>query len=120
MRNNRYANEVMRLVREDAQIRRHDGILSDKERTIDNHRTKIEITARVLYECLMKMGVTREEIERKMQEIEERGWTVNPPGHYRICPECGKKVFDYTDATFEGTCMYCGKRVYMYPGDITE
>lgn len=94
--------------------------ISDKERANAQLRIKVELMVRVLWECLMEMGVTREEIDRKMDEISARGWTVNPSAYYRMCPKCGKKVFDYTAQVFEATCMYCGTKVPMYPGDIEE
>lgn len=100
--------------------RDHNSRLADKEREVTSHAKKVELMVRTLWECLQEMGVTREDLDRKIQDIEARGWAVNPSPYYRICPKCGKKVFDYTAKAFEATCMYCGLLVPMYPGDIEE
>lgn len=117
---NRRLEMEMRRFAERARDRGHNSKLSDLDRELTLHRSKVEYTVRVLWECLTELGVTREDFERKMKEIEERGWTINPTPYYRMCPKCGKKVFDYTDKAFEATCMYCGQIVNMYPGDIEE
>ncbi|MBR5976050.1 MAG: hypothetical protein IK020_12855 [Clostridiales bacterium] len=118
---NRDVYHVVRRMNEaDAKDRTQNSILADKEDELKTHRQKIVYMIRVLWECLMEMGVTREDVDRKMQEIEERGWTINPSGYYRMCPDCGKKVFDYTSRVFEATCVYCGTVVPMYPGDIDQ
>ena len=111
---------TQRRIDADAKDREHNSVLTDKEDALNFHRLKIEYMLHVLWECLMEMGVTREEVDRKMQEIEERGWTINPGGFYRKCPKCNMKVFDYTAKTFDATCMYCGTAVPMYPGDFEE
>ena len=113
-------HKVRREINKSDTERRHSSMLSDKQRELDSHSIKIEMVACVLWECLTEMGVTEEDLDRKIKEIEERGWTINPPSYYRLCPKCGKKVFDYTERAFEGTCMYCGQTVNMYPGDIEE
>ena len=110
----------MKMMDEARIEREHNSRLSDKEREIQSHRTKVELTVRVLWECLQETGVTREDLERKIRQIEERGWAINPDAYYRICPKCGKRVFDYTAKAFEATCMYCGQKVPMYPGEIIE
>ena len=113
-------HKISRMNEADAKDRAQNSALADKEVALQSHRLRIEYMVRVLWECLMEMGVTREEIDRKMQEIESRGWTINPSGYYRMCPNCGKKVFDYTSRVFEASCVYCGTNVPMYPGDIEE
>ena len=116
----RWVNQINREIRNGEIERRHNSQLADKQRELDSHSVKVGMVASVLWECLTEMGVTQEELERKMKEIEERGWSINPPSYYRLCPGCGKKVFDYTEKAFEGTCMYCGQIVNMYPGDIND
>ena len=32
----------------------------------------------------------------------------------------GKKIIENTRTPFEGTCLYCGKTVTIYPGDSIE
>ncbi len=113
-------HKVRREINKSDTERRHSSMLSDKQRELDSHSIKIEMVACVLWECLTEMGVTEEDLDRKIKEIEERGWTINPPSYYRLCPKCGKKVFDYTSRAFEATCMYCGQTVNMYPGDIND
>ncbi len=114
----RWAHQVNRDINKRDTERRHSNMLADKQKELDNHTAKVEMVARVLWECLSELGVTREELDCKMKEIEERGWSINPPSYYRPCPKCGRKVFDYTAKAFEGNCMYCGQTVNMYPGDI--
>lgn len=114
----RWVHQVSREIFNDQTDRRHNSVLSDKQRELDSHSTKIEMVVCVLWECLSEIGVTREELDNKIKEIEERGWAINPPSYYRLCPKCGRKVFDYTEKVFEATCMYCGQNVNMYPGDI--
>lgn len=116
----RERREIRRQNDKDERERRHNAVLSEKERELESHRAKIEISAGVIWECLSEMGVTSEDLEVKMKEIEDRGWAINPPSYYRLCPKCGKKVFDYTANVFEGTCIYCGHVVNMYPGDLAE
>jgi len=116
----KWVNEINREIRNGETERRHNSLLADKKKELDSHSIKIEMVVCVLWECLSEMGVTQEELNSKIREIEERGWTINPPSYYRLCPKCGKKVFDYTERAFEGTCMYCGQTVNMYPGDIEE
>ncbi|MBO4473901.1 MAG: hypothetical protein J5750_03200 [Clostridiales bacterium] len=118
--NGRLDRQMRHMLEADAKDRSQNSVLADKEDELRAHRLKIEYMIRVLWECLMEMGVTREDVDRKMQEIEERGWTINPSGYYRMCPDCGKKVFDYTSRVFEATCVYCGTVVPMYPGDIDQ
>ncbi|SMC68381.1 hypothetical protein SAMN06296952_2211 [Oscillospiraceae bacterium] len=118
--NQRIAHEVSRFMNERSTVRRHDSVISDKEREVDSKRLKVEIMALTLMELMPELGITREDMERKMKEIEERGWAINPPSHFCLCPKCGKKVFDYTEKAFEATCMYCGQNVPMYPGDTIE
>ncbi len=113
----RWAHQVNRALDKASTERRHNSILSDKEQEFDSHRIKVEMAALVLWECLSEMGVTREELNLKMKEIRERGWTITPPSFYQICPKCGKKVFDYTEKSFEATCVYCGQTINIYPGD---
>ena len=100
-------------------LQRHSSNLADKEAKLDSFRDKVDMTSRALLECLYEMGITREELELKIKEIRERGWTVNPPSLYKLCPKCGKKIFDYSDREFEATCMYCGTVVGVYPGDVS-
>ena len=114
----RWVNSIRREINSRDTDRRHNSLLSNKQRELDSYGVKVEMVAGVLWECLSELGVTQEDLERKMKEIEERGWSINPPSYYRVCPKCGKKVFDYTANAFEGTCMYCGQIVNMYPGDI--
>lgn len=116
----RVTHDVRKIVHERATIRRHDSMITDKKREVDAKRTKVKIMTLTLLELMPELGITREDIESKMKEIEERGWAINPPSYYRICPKCGKKVFDYTEKAFEATCMYCGQIVPMYPGDTIE
>ena len=116
----RLDREMRHMLDADAKDRSQNSALADKEAELRAHRLKVEYMIRVLWECLMEMGVTRDEVDRKMHEIEERGWTINPSGYYRPCPNCGKKVHDYTEKVFEATCVYCGTVVPMYPGDIEE
>ena len=114
-------NVKLRKIMEQSELERdHNSKLADKERELESKNMKIEFMVRTLWSCLTEMGATREDLERKLKEIEDRGWTINPTPYYRICPKCGKKVFDYTDKAFEATCMYCGQTVNMYPGDIEE
>ena len=112
-------HQTLRQNEADSKDRMKNSALADKEAALDIQRRKIEYMVRVLWECMAEMGVTRDEIDRKMQEIEERGWTINPDGYYRLCPKCGRKVYDYTEKTFDATCMYCGLAVPMYPGDAS-
>ena len=97
--------------------RRHNSILSDKQNDLDSYSVKVEMVASVLWECLSEMGVTQEELDLKMKEIMDRGWTINPPALYKLCPKCGRKVYDYSEKEFEATCAYCGQTVNIYPGD---
>lgn len=109
-----------KMIAEGQRARNLSSLYSDQERALDQHRLKVELMVRTLWECLMEIGVTREDVERKMDEISKRGWAINPNGYYRICPQCGKKVFDYTEQAFEAACLYCGTTVPMYPGDMEE
>ena len=118
--NRRYAHAVLRDIYNNQSERDHKSKLSDKEGTLDSHTVKVEMVAEVLLECLTEIGVTKEEIELKVKEIMDRGWTINPSSYYQLCPNCGKKVFDYTAKEFEATCMYCGQIVHMYPGGLNE
>ena len=111
---------ITKMMEQSVKERDLNSRLADKEREILSHSRKIELMVRILWECLQESGVTREDLDRKMKEIEARGWTVNPTPYYQICPKCGKKVFDYTAKVFEATCMYCGQIVPMHPGDIEE
>lgn len=119
-RRNREDPKIRKMMEEAQTARDHNAKLADKEREVEGHAKKIELMVRTLWDCLSEMGVTREELDNKIREIEERGWTVNPNPYFRICPKCGKKVFDYTDKAFEATRMYCGQIVPMHPGDTEE
>ena len=46
-----------------------------------------------------------------IQELVERAKTV---------PLSGKKVIENIKTPFEGTCLYCGNQVIIYPGDSLE
>ena len=81
---------------------------------------KIELMLRTLWEILGKMGVSGEEIQAKMQEIQARGMSLEPLDNLVICPTCGKKVPESSHKPFEGTCIYCGTTVPIYPGDSIE
>ena len=119
-RRNREDPQIRKMMEEAQTARDHNSKLADKEREIEGHKKKIEFMVRTLWDCLSEMGVTREELDNKIREIEKRRWTINPNPYFQICPKCGKKVFDYTDKAFEATCMYCGQTVPMHPGDTEE
>ena len=116
----RWAHQVSREIDNSWTERLQSSKLSDKQNDLDSYKVKVEMVALVLWECLSEMGVTREELDLKMQEIRDRGWTVTPSSLYKICPKCGKKVYDYSDKEFEATCAYCGQIVNIYPGDTNE
>ncbi len=81
---------------------------------------KIELMVRTLWEMLEKMGVSSEEIQAKMQQIQERGISLEPLDNLVLCPTCGKKIKESSHKPFEGTCIYCGTTVPIYPGDSIE
>ena len=116
----RWAHQVSRDIDKEWTKRHQSSKLSDKQNDLDSYKVKVEMVAMVLWECLSEMGVTREELDLKMNEIRNRGWTINPPSLYKMCPKCGKKVFDYSEQDFEATCVYCGQVVNIYPGESNE
>lgn len=116
----RWAHQVSRDIDKEWTKRHQSSKLSDKQNDLDSYKVKVEMVAMVLWECLSEMGVTREELDLKMNEIQNRGWTINPPSLYKMCPKCGKKVFDYSEQDFEATCVYCGQVINIYPGESNE
>ena len=116
----RWAHQVNREIDKASTERRHDSMLSDKEQDLNSYRIKVEMAALVLWECLSEMGVTREELELKMKEIRDRGWTITPPSFYQLCPKCGRKVFDYSEKRFEAACVYCGQTINIYPAPYPD
>lgn len=113
----RWARRINREIDKDWTERQHNSTLYDKGNDLDSYMVKVEMVASVLWECLSEMGITREELDLKMKEIKERGWTITPPSFYQICSRCGRKVFDYSEKRFEATCLYCGQTMNIYPGD---
>lgn len=81
---------------------------------------KIELMVRTLWEMLNKMGVTNDEIISKMDEIRERSVSLEPLDNIVLCPTCGKKIRESSHKPFEGTCIFRGTTVPVYPGDSIE
>ena len=81
---------------------------------------KIELMVRTLWEILNKMGVTSDEIVSKMDEIQARNMSLEPVDNIVLCPSCGKKIKESSHIPFEGTCIFCGTTVPIYPGDSIE
>ena len=73
-----------------------------------------------MWELMLEKGFTREQMHSKLDRVRESNETLEARKNVVMCPKCGKKVIENIRTPFEGTCLYCGNQVIIYPGDSLE
>lgn len=81
---------------------------------------KMDLMVLAMWEILEEKGFTHEELVGKLEEVKERKETLDARENIVLCPKCRKKVKESYKTPFEGTCMYCGTKVAIYPGSNIE
>lgn len=81
---------------------------------------KLDMMVCAMWELMLEKGFTREQMNAKLDHVREINETLAARKNVILCPNCGKKIIENTRTPFEGTCLYCGKTVTIYPGDSIE
>ena len=91
-----------------------------KNGNINRDRTTVnslDIMVSAMWELMIEKGFSREQLNAKLDEIKEQRVTLDPRQSKVVCPGCGRTVSEVKTKPFEGTCIYCGQKVKIYPGD---
>ncbi len=91
-----------------------------KNGNINRDRTTVnslDIMVSAMWELMIEKGFSREQLNAKLDEIKEQRVTLDPRQSKVVCPGCGRTVSEVKTTPFEGTCIYCGQKVTIYPGD---
>jgi len=94
-----------------------------KNADIDRNLTELgslDIMVSAMWELMIEKGFTREQLNAKLDEIKEQKVTLDPHHSRVICPGCGRIISEQKKTPFEGTCIYCGHKVTIYPGDSID
>lgn len=81
---------------------------------------RMDMMVTAMWELLIEKGYSREELNAKLDAVRERKMTLDPKLTRVLCPNCGKTVNENPAAPFEGTCLYCGTSVKIFPGESIE
>lgn len=81
---------------------------------------KMDLMVCAMWEILEEKGFSKEELINKLEDVKERRETLDARENIVLCPNCHKKVKESYKTPFEGTCMYCGTKVAIYPGSRNE
>ncbi len=81
---------------------------------------RMDMMVTAMWELLIEKGYSREQLNAKLDEVRERKMTLDPKMTRVLCPNCGKTINENPASPFEGTCLYCGTTVKMFPGDSLE
>ena len=81
---------------------------------------KMDLMVCAMWEILEEKGFSKEELVNKLEDVKERRETLDARENIVLCPKCHKKVKESYKTPFEGTCMYCGTKVAIYPGSNIE
>ena len=86
----------------------------------NSNLNKLDMMVCAMWELMQEKGYTREQLNAKLDRIRESNETLEARQNVVLCPKCGKKVIESSRTPFEGTCLYCGQNVTIYPGDSIE
>lgn len=81
---------------------------------------RLDLMVSAMWELMMEKGFTREQLNSKLDSLKDSGNSLEARKNAIMCPKCGKKVFENPRTPFEGTCLYCGHIVTIYPGESVE
>lgn len=91
-----------------------------KNANIDRDRTdlgSLDIMVSAMWELMVEKGFSRDELNAKLDKIKEQKVTLDPQLSKAVCPGCGRIISEQKTTPFEASCIYCGHKVTIYPGD---
>ena len=91
-----------------------------KSSNLDRSRTTVnslDLMVSAMWELLIEKGFSREELNAKLDKIKEQRVTLDPQFNKVECPACGRILSEQKMTPFEGSCIYCGHKMTIYPGD---
>ena len=93
------------FMRENGKIERNDVMVN-----------RMDVMVSAMWELMLEKGFTREQLNAKLDKVKEQRLTLDPQLNKVVCPACGKTVSEIPSKPFEGSCIYCGQRITIYPG----
>ena len=87
---------------------------------IERNRTELgslDIMVSAMWELMVEKGFSREQLNAKLDKIKEQKVTLDPQHSKVVCPGCGRIISEQKMKPFEASCIYCGHKVTIYPGD---